>query len=205
MDMYTMVQAYGRKLTEIEKECQREGAVTYLIKSRFERAITDYFCFGEPAGLSSSAIPTNLSFVATFEELKPYHHYPAGKISWLHPNPKSKVKRLVPGLEIGSRVLAPFDTESSRSLISKNFAKAMNLPIEERNFASKSKIKKGVPGFVNGSSVSALPDTGSSRNVISQGFAKAMSLPIEGSPEEFLLGNSKRTKSLGEWTSRHLL
>lgn len=64
--------------------------------------------------------------------------------------------------------------------------------------ASKiSKVKRGLPGFVNGSRVSALPDTGSSRNVVSQDFSRERKLQPVGTPSDFLLGNSQRTRSLG--------
>ncbi|KAL8726145.1 MAG: hypothetical protein Q9166_006902 [cf. Caloplaca sp. 2 TL-2023] len=63
-----------------------------------------------------------------------------------------------------------------------------------------SKVKRGLSGFVNGTRVSALPDTGSPRNVVSHAFAQEMDLTIEGSSSEFVLGNSKRTRSLGTVT-----
>ena len=61
-----------------------------------------------------------------------------------------------------------------------------------------SKFKRGLSGFANGNRISAFPDTGSIRNVVSEAYANQMKLEIQGSPRDFILGNSKKTQSLGE-------
>ena len=62
----------------------------------------------------------------------------------------------------------------------------------------KLKLRQGLPGFANGIRTRALPDTGSFRNVVSKAFAAQMKLKIAGRPNNFILGNSKRTRSLGK-------
>ena len=69
--------------------------------------------------------------------------------------------------------------------------------IGARPLNRNSKAKRGLSGFVNGSRKSALADTGAAQNVISSAFAKEMELQIEESPSLIKLGNSKKTRSLG--------
>ena len=60
------------------------------------------------------------------------------------------------------------------------------------------KIKQGLSGYSNGWNVAALPDTGSRKNVISASYAESLGLKVRGSPIEFELGSSRKTKSIGE-------
>ncbi len=61
------------------------------------------------------------------------------------------------------------------------------------------KIKQGLSGYSNGRNVSALADTGSRKNVISASYAECLGLEVTGSPCEFELGNSQKTKSIGKY------